>query len=73
MKCGEKNCSWENFLQENVIESFIRNGGDLILDPVDSKEAIKVVDRLFSQSSELIIKKIKKINNLKTKARNFLK
>ena len=63
----------ENFSQENVIESFIRNGGDLILDPVDSKEAIKVVDRLFSQSSELIIKKIKKINNLKTKARNFLK
>ncbi len=63
----------ENFLQENVIESFIRNGGDLILDPVDPKEAIKVVNRIFSQSSELIIKKIKKINNLKAKARSFLK
>jgi beta-N-acetylhexosaminidase len=63
----------ENFTQEEIIESFIKNGGDLILDPIEPKQAIEVVDKIFSQSNELVVKKIKKINNLKIKARNLLK
>ena len=63
----------ENFAQEEIIESFIKNGGDLILDPIEPKQAIEVVDKMFSQSNQLIVKKIKKINDLKIKARNLLK
>ena len=63
----------DNFTQEEIIESFIKNGGDLILDPIEPKQAIEVVDKIFSQSNELVVKKIKKINNLKIKARNLLK
>ena len=63
----------ENFTQEEIIESFIKNGGDLILDPIEPKQAIEVVDKMFSQSNQLIVKKIKKINDLKIKARNLLK
>jgi len=63
----------ENFAQEEIIESFIKNGGDLILDPIEPKQAIEVVDKMFSQSNQLIVKKIKKINDLKIKARNLVK
>lgn len=63
----------ENFTQEEIIESFIKNGGDLILDPIEPKQAIEVVDKMFSQSNQLIVKKIKKINDLKIKARNLVK
>ena len=61
----------KHFSQEDIIERFFLNGGDLILDPLRPKEAVKIVNTLYKDINN-IEKKLSNINNLKLKARKNL-
>ena len=61
------------YTQEKIIEEFILNGGDLILDPLNPKDAIAILNKIYKAGNEDVIEnKINLIDNLKSKAIQYL-
>ena len=56
-----------------VKEEFILNGGDLILDPLNPKDAIAILNKIYKAGNEDVIEnKINLIDDLKSKAIQYL-
>lgn len=61
------------YTQEKIIEEFILNGGDLILDPLNPKDAIAILNKIYKAGNEDVIEnKINLIDDLKSKAIQYL-
>ena len=61
------------YTQEKIIEEFILNGGDLILDPLNPKDAIAILNIIYKAGNEDVIEnKINLIDDLKSKAIQYL-
>ena len=61
-----------NFNESKMIESFILNGGDLILDPLSPIRCLTELKEIYADSAKSIDKKISKVLDLKEKARRLI-